>query len=121
MIKLICLYIYIYIYIYIHIYINICIYITMETNYINLEKAVSRGCQQGSCLGPGMWNIFYNSLLNIKFTGSTKLIAFADELLLLIRGEPGSEIENIANLELTSLIGQEKTDFDSRKRSRNLC
>lgn len=45
---------------------------TMETNYINLERAVSRGCPQGSCLGPGMWNIFYNSLLNLRFTGSTK-------------------------------------------------
>jgi hypothetical protein len=29
---------------------------TMETNYIKLERAVSRGCPQGSCLGPGMWN-----------------------------------------------------------------
>jgi len=43
-----------------------------------------------------MWNIFYNSLLNLKFTGSTKIIAFADDLLLLIRGETVSEIENIA-------------------------
>jgi len=36
---------------------------TMETNNIKLERAVSKGCTQGSCLGPGMWNIFYNSLL----------------------------------------------------------
>jgi len=44
----------------------------METNYIKLERAVSRGCPQGSFLGPGMWKFFYNSLLNPKFTGSTK-------------------------------------------------
>ena len=61
----------------------------METNYIKLERAVSRVCPRGSCLGPAMWNIFYNSLPNLRFTGSTKIMAFADDLLLLIRG--GSE------------------------------
>jgi len=64
---------------------------------------VSRGCPQASCLGPGMWNIFYNSLLNLRFTGSTKIIAFADDVLLLIRGQTVSEIDNIANLELTKI------------------
>jgi len=64
---------------------------------------VSRGCLQGSCLGPGMWNILHNSLLNLKFTCSTKIIAFPDDLLLLIRGQTVSEIENIANLELTKI------------------
>jgi len=52
----------------------------METNYIKLERAVSRGCAQGSCLGPGMWNISYNSLLNLRYTGSTKIIAFVEDL-----------------------------------------
>jgi len=70
---------------------------------MKLERAVSKGCPQGSCLGPGMWNIFYNSLLKQKFTRSTKIIAFADDLLLLTRGETVSEIENIANLELTKI------------------
>jgi len=60
---------------------------TMATNNIKLERAVSKGCLQGSCLGPGMWNIFYNSLLKQKFTRSTKIIAFVDDLLLLTRGE----------------------------------
>jgi len=49
-----------------------------------------------------MWNI-YNSLLKLKFTSSTKIIAFADDLLLRTRGEIVSEIENIANIELTKI------------------
>jgi len=60
---------------------------TMAKNNMKLERAVSKGCPQGSCLGPGMWNIFYNSLLKLKITSSTKIIAFADDLLLLTRGE----------------------------------
>jgi len=59
----------------------------METNNIKLERALSKGCPQGSCLGPGMWNIFYNSPLKLKFTSSTIIIAFVDDLLLLTRGE----------------------------------
>jgi hypothetical protein len=47
-----------------------------------------------------MWNIFYNSLLNLKFTSGTKIVAFAEDLLLLIRGTSVSEVENIANTEL---------------------
>jgi len=56
---------------------------------------------QCSCLGPGMWNTFYISLLKPKFTRSTKIIAFADDLLLLTTGETVSEIEKLAKLEMT--------------------
>jgi len=41
----------------------------------------------GLMFRPGNVELFYNSLLNLKFTGSTKIIAFADDLLLLIRSE----------------------------------
>jgi len=47
-----------------------------------------------------MWNIFYNSLLNLTFTSGTIIVAFADDLLLLTRGKSVSEVENIANTEL---------------------
>jgi Reverse transcriptase (RNA-dependent DNA polymerase). len=36
----------------------------MTTN-IRVEKLVTKGCPQGSCCGPGFWNIQYNSLLNL--------------------------------------------------------
>jgi hypothetical protein len=50
----------------------------LSTNSVRLEREVSKGCPQGSCCGPGFWNIQYNSLLNLKFTGRTKAVAFAD-------------------------------------------
>jgi len=90
----------------------------MATNNIKLERAVSKGCPQGSCLGPGMWNIFYNSILKLKLTSSTKIIAFADDLLLLTRGATVSEIENIANLELTKIstcARENKVRFNEKK------
>jgi len=76
---------------------------TMETNNIKIERAVNMGCPQGSCLGPGMWNIFYNSLLDVKFRSGTTIIAYADDLILLTRGKTVSETENIANTELTKI------------------
>jgi hypothetical protein len=47
---------------------------TMAT-HIKIERTVSKGCPQVSCLGPGMWNIFYNTLLNFTFKSGTKIIA----------------------------------------------
>jgi hypothetical protein len=81
---------------------------TLATN-ITKERAVIKRGPQGSCLGPGMWNIFYNSLLSLTFMSGTKIIAFADDLLLLIRGKSVSEVENIANRAKKSLkVGKRK-------------
>jgi len=54
-------------------------------------------------LGLGIWKNFYNSLVNLNFTRSPKIIAFAEDLFLLTREETVSEIENIAKLELTKI------------------
>jgi hypothetical protein len=61
--------------------------LTLATKNITIGRVVSKGVPQRSCLGLSMWNIFYNSLLNLTFTSGTKLVAFADDLLLLIRGK----------------------------------
>jgi hypothetical protein len=39
----------------------------MSTNTVQVEREVRKGCPQGSCCGPGFWNIQYNSLLNLEF------------------------------------------------------
>jgi hypothetical protein len=39
----------------------------------------------------------YNSLLNIEFTKSTKVIAYADDLVILVKGKTQVEVETYTN------------------------
>jgi hypothetical protein len=51
----------------------------------------------------GLWNTQYNSLLTLKYTNRTKAVAFADDLVIMIRAEFIREAENIANVELSKI------------------
>jgi len=78
-----------------------------------------------------MWNIYYNSLLNLNFTHRTKTVVFADYLMLAIRGRTVSEAENMAKIELTKIAAwtrdnkihfneqKSKTILISRKKEKN--
>ena len=52
---------------------------------------------QGSCSGPGFWNILYNSLLTVELNSRSRTVAFADDLVILTRGESVTETENFMN------------------------
>lgn len=73
---------------------------TLTINSVELERNLTKGCPQGSCCGPGLWNIQYDSLLNLNYKTCTKVIAFADDVLVLVKGENTLEIENKANIEM---------------------
>jgi len=53
-------------------------------NNIRKEKEITKGCPQGSCCGPGLWDIQFDPLLKIKYTKHTKALAFADDLLIMV-------------------------------------
>jgi len=55
---------------------------TLSINNCKAERKVQRGLPQWSCCGPAYWNILYNSLLNLKFNSRTKVLAFADDLIV---------------------------------------
>jgi len=44
----------------------------LSTNSLRTEKAISRGCPQGSCCGPGFWYLQINSLLQLKIMQEPK-------------------------------------------------
>ena len=79
---------------------------------------MQKGCPQGSCCGPGYWNVLYNSLLNLKFSSRTKVIAFADDLIVLTRGTSTIEADNYANQELKKIerwATDNKIEFNDKK------
>ena len=75
----------------------------MTVNNLRVEKAITRGCPQGACCGPGLWNIQYDTVLNLQYKKHTRVLAFADDLLVMIRAESIGEAENNANIELNKI------------------
>jgi hypothetical protein len=77
--------------------------VVLSTKSLRTEKAVSRGCPQGSCCGPGFWNLHLNSLLELKFMARTKVVAYADDLLIATKGASIRGVENYGNVELNKI------------------
>ena len=62
--------------------------------YEGATLQLSRGCPQGSVLGPTMWNLAYNATLSLlQHTPNSGMICFADDSLLLIAAKSGDELE----------------------------
>jgi len=91
---------------------------SLRGNTLKIEKPVTMGCPHGSCSGPGFWNTFYNSLLNMDFSHRTRVNAFADDLLVLIRGKPSLYAENYAKQDLKKIENwarENKMHFNENK------
>ena len=90
----------------------------LATNSIRMEKELSRGCPQGSCSAPCYWNLQYNSLMKIKYMDRTKVVAYADVLIMATRGESIRAVENCVNVELNKINAwakNNKTGFNDKK------
>jgi hypothetical protein len=61
------------------------------------------GFPQGSCCGPGFWNMLYNDLLNLKFSSQTKIITFADDMAILTHGKTLPKVEAYTNSDLARI------------------
>jgi hypothetical protein len=89
-----------------------------QTNTYREERKVTMGCPQGSCCGPGFWNVLYNALLNLEFSSHTKIIAFADDLAILTHGKTLSEAQEYANSDLAKIENwarENKMQFNESK------
>jgi hypothetical protein len=76
------------------------------------------GCPQVSFSGPEFWNILSNSLLDMDIIRRTRVIAFADDLLVLSRGKCALDSENYANRDLKKIKNwarENKMHFNENK------
>jgi hypothetical protein len=75
----------------------------ININNFSIKKKITKGCPQGSCCGPGLWNVQYDPILNLSYTKYTKIIAFADVLVIIVEADSIGEAENFANIELNKI------------------
>ena len=68
-------------------------------NSLSNEKNITKGCPQGSCCGPGP----IYPLLKLHYTKHTKVVPFADDLIIMVNAESVGEAENIANVEMDKI------------------
>jgi hypothetical protein len=59
-----------------------------------VSKLATKGCPQGSVLGPTMWNLVMNGLLRKEFPDQCQIIAYADDIAISVPGNNRKEIED---------------------------
>jgi len=85
---------------------------------LRIEKPVSRGSPQGTCVDPGLWNFQFNSLLQLKFMARSIVVAYADDILIAVRGDSIRAVEKYANAERSKIDGwsrRKKIKFNDKK------
>ena len=80
---------------------------TIQSPGVRVTKTITKGCPQGSILGPEFWNIALEPILEKlqRLEDLTEVVAFADDILLIVGGRSRAVIEQKA----TNIISQLNT------------
>ena len=70
------------------------------------RKELTCGVPQGSVLGPELWNVFYESVLDSQPAPDTELVAYADDLAIIITAKTKDLLEATANLAIQNIIAE---------------
>lgn len=68
-----------------------------ETDEGPCELVITAGVPQGSMVGPLLWNGMYDGVLRLDLPGGTKIVGFADDIVLMVLGETQLQVEAYAS------------------------
>lgn len=79
----------------------------LNNRSINIAKGehmqISQGVPQGSVLGPTLWNILYDGILNLELGENVRAIAYADDLGLYVEAKDQPSLVNRVNVALSKI------------------
>ncbi|GBP88565.1 Retrovirus-related Pol polyprotein from type-1 retrotransposable element R1 [Eumeta japonica] len=93
---------------------RVCLYLSPEVFW----KASTMGCPQGSVLGPTLWNVLMDDLLRLPLPDGVRIVAYADDVSVLIGAESRIGIETKARDTLRLISewgGRNRLEFSPSK------
>lgn len=72
-------------------------WVCMMNGMDEVRKRAERGCPQGSIAGPNVWNLCMNECLDLLNALGVNVVAYADDLLLVVEGATRNECESAAS------------------------
>lgn len=76
----------------------------------NTEMDISAGVPQGSILGPTLWNVLYNDLLEIDLPKGCTIVAYADDAAVIVTAMDRTQLMDKANEALRQVEGWMKVN-----------
>lgn len=68
--------------------------------------AVSCELPQGSVLGPTLWNLFYNQVLELPLEKGVEAVAYADDIAVLVKAKTVHELREKSTFAMKNVLSQ---------------
>ncbi|XP_025271039.1 uncharacterized protein LOC105254350 [Camponotus floridanus] len=73
---------------------------------VPMRRAMYCGVPQGSVLGPMLWNLGYNSVLRGALLTGLGVVCYADDTLVMARGETWEDVSRLARVGVALVVGR---------------
>ncbi|UYV73035.1 EPM2AIP1, partial [Cordylochernes scorpioides] len=71
--------------------------VSIKVGAVDIHRIVSKGCPQGSCCGPILWNVVADTILRKELPAGACMVAYANDNCLIISEKSRRKAEALAN------------------------